>query len=257
MQYLSEVEHYVPPEELAIIELKSRIQNVEYVLETEIIGYEEIRKLILKIINAGINKPELKRINLLLTGEKSTGKTAIFKAMEKGLGLDNCIYYDASMATRVGLLDHLYSYGEILSKYIIFDEIDKMSKQHQYGILNCLEAGIMKENKFHRHREVDVRGSTFFGSANEIKYVYPPLRSRFLTLNMPKYTPEQFDMIGHKLLTRMGVDYYIIDEIMEVIDKELPDKTIRDVVRLGTLVDTMEDVTDITALFQRHRLNFD
>ena len=188
---------------------------------------------------------------------RGTGKTAIFKAMIKGLGESNCIYYDASMATRVGLLDHLISFGERLQKYIVFDEIDKMSKQHQYGILNCVEAGVMKENKFRRHREVDVRGSTFFGSANEVKLIYPPLRSRFLTLNMPPYTSEQFNTIGTNLLSRMNIDPHLIEEIMEVIDKELPDKTMRDVVRLGTLVDTMEDITDLTALFQRHRLNFD
>jgi Holliday junction resolvasome RuvABC ATP-dependent DNA helicase subunit len=132
-----------------------------------------------------------------------------------------------------------------------------MSKQHQYGILNCVEAGIMKENKFRRHREVDVRGSTFFGSANEIKLIYPPLRSRFLTLHMPNYTPEQFNQIGTQLLSRMNIDSILIEEIMQVIDTELQDKTIRDVVRLGTLVDTMEDITDLTALFKRHRLNFD
>ena len=70
MQYLADVEHYIPPEELAILELESRVQNVQNMLEHEIVGYDEIKKLIAKIINASINKPELKLINLLLTGEK-------------------------------------------------------------------------------------------------------------------------------------------------------------------------------------------
>lgn len=257
MQYLANVEQYVPQEQVTLVEIQDRVQSVENILANEIVGYDEIKKLIVKIISATINKPELKLINLLLTGEKSTGKTAIFKAMIRGLGEDNCIYYDASMATRVGLLDHLISFGEKLHKYIVFDEIDKMSKQHQYGILNCVEAGIMKENKFRRHREVDVRGSIFFGSANEVKLIYPPLRSRFLTLNMPKYTNEQFNTIAQTLLQKMDIDSILIEEILQVIDQELPDKTMRDVVRLGTLVDTTEDITDLTALFHRHRLNLD
>ena len=234
------------------------LESVKQILNEEIFGYSEIKNVILKIIDAGINKPDLKKVNLLLTGEKSTGKTAIMKAMIKGIGEEYCVFYDASMATRVGLLDHLYQFKDRLSeiKYVIFDEIDKMSKSHQFGILNCVESGIMSETKFHRHREVDVRGSTFFGTANEIEKVYAPLASRFLVLNMKKYTDLQFNAIALKILSKMKVSDVLARDILQTINIELEDKTIRDVVRLGTLANTLQDVSDITQLFHEHRLDF-
>jgi ATP-dependent Lon protease len=234
------------------------IESLRDVLENEIVGYDSIKNLIVKIVKAGLEKPELKKVNLLLTGEKSTGKTAIFDAMIKGIGEQYCIKYDASMATRVGLLDHLYSFKDRLSqiKFIVFDEMDKMSKLHQFGILNCVESGIMKETKFHRHREIDVRGSTFFGTSNEIDKVYAPLRSRFLVLNMQKYTDAEFNAIGLEKLWKMKVSDYMARQIMYAINTQLQDKTIRDVVRLGTIANTNEDLADLSLLFKKHRLEF-
>jgi ATP-dependent Lon protease len=232
--------------------------SLEQTLNEEIVGYPEIKNVILKIIDAGINKPELKKVDLLLAGEKATGKTAIFDAMIKGIGEQYCIKYDASMSTRVGLLDHLYSFKDRLSeiKYIVFDELDKMTKLNQYGVLNCLESGIMSETKFRRHREVDVRGSTFFGTANEIKLVYPPLASRFMVLKMNRYNDRQFNTIALRKLSKMNVPDVLARDILMTINIELPDKTIRDVVRLGTLANNQVDVTDITQLFRLHRLEF-
>jgi ATP-dependent Lon protease len=236
------------------------IESVRNELSNEIVGYDSIKKLILKIIEAGINKPKLKKVNLLLTGEKSTGKTAIMESMIKGIGEQYCIKYDASMATRVGLLDHLFSFKNRLDniKYIVFDEIDKMNKLHQYGILNCVESGIMSETKFHRHREIDVRGSTFFGTSNEIDKVYAPLRSRFLVLNMPKYTELQFKTIALRLLNyRLDIPMSRCESILKVITTELEDKTIRDVLRLGTLCNNAQDISDMIDVFKQHRLEFD
>lgn len=250
---------YQIPYELLQQQYKQSVPlSLEQTLNEEIVGYPEIKNVILKIIDAGINKPELKKVDLLLAGEKSTGKTAIFKAMIKGLGEDYCVFYDASMSTRVGLLDHLYTFKDKLSeiKYIVFDEIDKMSKLHQYGILNCVESGLMQETKFRRHREVDVRGSTFFGTANEIKLVYPPLASRFMVLRMNKYTDIQFNTVALRLLSKMNVPAILAMKILQTINFELKDKTIRDVVRLGTLANTQVDVTDLTELFRLHRLEF-
>jgi len=239
---------------------KNIIESVRNELNHEIVGYDSIKKLIIKIIEAGINKPNLKKVNLLLTGEKSTGKTAIMDAMIKGIGEQYCIKYDASMATRVGLLDHLFTFKDRLSsiRFIVFDEIDKMNKLHQYGILNCVESGIMSETKFHRHRDIDVRGSTFFGTSNEIDKVYAPLRSRFLVLNMPKYTESEFKTVSIRLLNRrFNLPMSRCEAILKVVTTELEDKTIRDILRLGTLCNNSQDISDMITVFKDHRLDFD
>jgi len=235
------------------------LDRVKQSMDSNIYGYDSIKKCILKILKAGIEKPDSKKVNLLLTGTKATGKTSIFKAMIEGIGEEYCVFYDASMSTRVGLLDHLYTFKDRLDsiRYIVFDEIDKMSKTHQFGILNCVESGIMQETKFRRHRQVDVRGSTFFGTSNEILKVYSPLRSRFMVIETDPYTAEQFDMIGMKILKKMGFMSSFAEDIMKAIDTELKDKTIRDVVRFGTLVNNSADIKDLTELFKQHRLDFD
>ncbi len=239
------------------------VTDVREALEKNIVGYEDIKFLICKIVDASINKPEFKKVHLCLVGEKSTGKTVIVKTVFEAMSENHCVYYDASMASRVGLLDHLYQYGQITKtpeksisilkniKFVCLDEIDKMPKAHQFGILNLLESGVMMETKFKRNREVDARGITVIGTGNELNRIYSPLASRFYVVEMPKYTPQQFDTIGMTLLRRMNIDYVLSTEIMEAIDKNLPDKTIRDVVKVGTLVDNTTDLDTIIRIARR------
>ena len=229
-------------------------------LEYEIIGYDSIKKLIYKIIYAGLFKPKFKKIHLLLTGAPATGKTVMIKSIFEAIGQDRCIYYDATMATRVGLLDHILTYGSNLSnvRYICLDELDKMPKTHQFGVLNALESGIMQENKYKRHRHADLRHVTFFATSNEINKVYRPLASRFMVMNMKPYTEQQFREIGLRLLNRKyDMPMSKCEIVVNIIQNNLSTRTMRSVVQLATLIDDSQDEQDMLEVFKEHKLDFE
>lgn len=230
---------------------------VKEALANNVVGYEDIKYVLTEIIDASVRRPDLKRVNPLLVGAPATGKSFIVKTIFEAIP-DYCVYYDASMASRVGLLDHLHSYKEANTlkyiKFVCFDEIDKMAKSHQFGILNCLESGILQETKFRRNRQVDVRGITFIGTGNELKRIYAPLASRFYVIRMEKYTEAQFNHVGSQLLFRMGLDRFTVGRILDAINGNISDKTIRDVVEIGTLVSNGAELNRLIEVTRDHRI---
>lgn len=156
------------------------------------------------------------------------------------------------MSTQVGLLDHLINHGDLKNvRFICLDELDKMPKRYQYGILNALESGIMKETKFRRSREVNLKDVTFFATANYFDKIIEPLQTRFLTVEIPPYTNEEFNQISFKLLTqKYKVNLDLAETIINVINKNIPNKSIRTVVQFATLVNNHADINDMLDLFR-------
>ena len=58
-------------------------------------------------------------------------------------------FADGANSTKAGMLDYLFTN---IPRYLIVDEIDKMSPKDQTFLLNLMETGILTETKFGKTR---------------------------------------------------------------------------------------------------------
>lgn len=74
-------------------------------------------------------------------------------------------------------------------KYLLIDEIDKMSTQDQTFLLNLMETGIVSETKHGKTRTIQMK-TWVSASSNNITNNTRPLKSRFFSIKIRLYTYE-------------------------------------------------------------------
>jgi hypothetical protein len=213
----------------------------------EIIGYLEIKR----IIDAVITTSSKKKTHLLISGAPGTSKTVFLKTIEeslKKLGL-NVHYLDATTLSSAGVIEYLFA-NDV--KYALIDELDKLEKEHQKVFLNLLESSIIQETKGKKGgiRRKEMKDTIFICTANYIEKIMVPLLTRFLSLNIPKYTKEQFYQIGCELLETQynktkEIAYYIVDSIWNIYtQKRNEEPNLRQCVQVSILTDNDKATID-------------
>jgi len=89
------------------------------------------------------------------------------------------------------MLDYVF---ENKPKYLLIDEIDKMSTKDQTFLLNLMETGIVSETK-HAKTRTEVLKTWVIASSNNIHNTISPLKSRFFIMELEPYNYEQFCQI--------------------------------------------------------------
>jgi holliday junction DNA helicase RuvB len=97
-----------------------------------IIEYHDVKKFLGMSINT--EDP----VHILLIGPSASAKTMFIKSMMMKLG--NSYFTDGGNTTKAGMLDYVF---ENKPKYLLIDEIDKMSTKDQTFLLNLMETGIV------------------------------------------------------------------------------------------------------------------
>jgi holliday junction DNA helicase RuvB len=125
-------------------------------------------------------------------------------------------------------------------KYLLIDEIDKMSAKDQAMLLNMMETGIVSETKHNKTRTVHVKTSVF-ATSNNVRGIITPLQSRFFVVELAPYTYEQFYQISIHLLTE---EHKIGQDIAKNISDKVwaSSRNIRDCVRVGRMAKSVEDI---------------
>ena len=59
---------------------------------------------------------------------------------------------------RLGIVDYIF---EQKPKYLLLDELDKLSKKDQTFLLNLIETGIVSETKYNKTRKMEIKTSVF------------------------------------------------------------------------------------------------
>mgnify|MGYP003949580547 CR=1 FL=1 len=95
-----------------------------------IIGYNDIKKFLRMSINT--EEP----IHILLIGPPASAKTMFIKSMM--MKLKNSYFTDGGNSTKAGMLEYIF---DNKPKYLLIDEIDKMSTKDQTFLLNLMETG--------------------------------------------------------------------------------------------------------------------
>jgi replication-associated recombination protein RarA len=81
-------------------------------------------------------------IHILLKGPAASAKTFLLTSL---MQLKNSYFADGANSTKAGMNDYLFAN---CPRYLLVDEIDKMSPRDQAFLLNLMETGIVSETKY-------------------------------------------------------------------------------------------------------------
>lgn len=222
---------------------KSKLRSVlfhpvrrEDKLFADIYGCEDIKKLFRMAMYSGHT------CSILLTGPPASAKTLFLQSLMK---LRDSHFIDCSNATKSGLVDYIFEHKP---KYILLDELDKLSRKDQTALLNLIETGIVSETKYNKTRRMEIKTSVF-ATSNNVEKIIPPFQSRFFIVRLQAYTYEEFYEITMRLLTS---NHYKVDEEITraAIDAVWnTSRDLRDVIRIVKMAKTMKDTEWLVTTF--------
>jgi replication-associated recombination protein RarA len=206
-------------------------------LFADIHGCDDIKKLFRMALESDHN------CSILLIGPPATAKTLFLQSLMK---LKDSCFIDCSNATKSGIVDYIFEHKP---KYLLLDELDKLSRKDQTFLLNLIETGIVSETKYNKTRKMELKTSVF-ATSNNIEKIIIPLQSRFFIVNIHAYTYEQFYEITLQLLTsnQYNVDEEIARSAIEAVWNT--SKNIRDCIKIARMAKSVEDVIWVAAFLR-------
>jgi len=184
--------------------------------------------------------------HILLTGKPGCAKTLFLREIMRSV--KQSYFLVESNTSKAGLLNQLF---ERQPKYLLIDELDKMQHQDQTSLLHLTETGIISETKVKKTRQMHLT-SWVFGTANSTNKIIEPLLSRFVILDVPEYTFEEFTHIAVSRLAKEKINRDIATIIAEKVWTTLESKDIRDVIKVATLVTNHENISSVTGIIKRY-----
>jgi len=174
---------------------KSFIINNNDSIFKEIVGYDDIKKEFDKALES--SSP----VSILLCGPAGCGKSEFLKQIRTAYD-DKSIFIDGSYGSKAGIFEAL---KQKKPKYVLLDEIDKLSKQDQQALLNLMESGRL--TKTTKSEIYDIKLDAWvFATANNKEDILEPLFDRFETYFLLGYTDDEFREIAVKRLKQEGID---------------------------------------------------
>ena len=204
-----------------------------------IIGNDDIKLILNRAILS--ERP----VHILLIGRPGCAKTMFLIEMMRRL--KNSYFIVGSNTTKAGLVNQLF---EKEPKYLLFDELDKMNGNDQVSLLHLMETGIISETKVKKTRQFELV-SWVFATANNPERIIDPLLSRFLVLEVPEYTFEEFARIAVSRLGKEKIDIYTAAFIAKKVWHDLGSRDVRDVIKVARLVDNIEDVSLVVKILKK------
>lgn len=205
----------------------------------EIVGHDDIKQIFAKAILC--KRP----VHILLVGSPGSAKTMFLTEIMR--------HYKASYfvvgnnTTKAGLVNQLF---ERRPKILLIDELEKMNTRDQTSLLHLMETGIISETKINKTRQMQLT-SWVFATANSCDKIIQPLLSRFAILEIAEYTFEEFTGIALTRLARENIDKPIALSIAEKVWHELDSKDIRDVIKVGRLASSSEEVSFVVKMLKK------
>jgi Holliday junction DNA helicase RuvB len=213
----------------------SSVRREDWLFEN-IYGYHDVKRLFRLGLESNHN------CSILLSGPPASAKTLFLQSLMR---LKSSHFIDCSNATKSGVIDYVF---DNKPKYILLDELDKLSRKDQTFLLNLMETGIVSETKYGRTRKMETRTSVF-ATSNNVEKIIEPLQSRFFIVKLQTYTYEQFYEVTLKLLTsnRYRVNNEIAKSAAESVWRTT--RNIRDSIKIAKLARSVGDVNWISTTF--------
>ena len=188
-------------------------------------------------------------VHVLLVGSPGSAKTMFLTEIMRHYKA--AYFVVGSNTTKAGLLNQLF---ERKPRFLLIDELEKMNNTDQTSLLHLMETGIISETKIKKTRQMELT-SWVFATANSCQKIIEPLLSRFIVLEIPEYTFEQFTEIAVRRLTKEKVDKQVASVIAERVWNELDSRDIRDVIKVGRLASNIQEVSSIVRMMKRPQMS--
>jgi Holliday junction DNA helicase RuvB len=215
--------------------------NTEEGLFREIYGHENIKSVL------GMALRSKKAVHVLLTSPPGMGKTQILLAVRDMFRNEGC-FVIGSNSTKKGIIDLLF---EKRPQILLIDELETMSYDAQESLLNLMETGIISETKKTCIREIQLKNIKVFATSNDTGDLLSPLLSRFIVLDIPPYTDQQFIEIAVQRLTNEeGISVRLATEIAIQVMEKLNRKDLRDCIKVARIAKTLEEVASLISIMK-------
>ena len=179
--------------------IKDGIKTPEYQqIFNNVIGYDDIKLLLYKMITSKYTN------SVLFAGPPASSKTVfILELLDHFKG--KAYFVDGTTASGMGIIDYLFDHTDL--KFLLIDEIDKLSKKDQKVLLNVMETGILSDVKVKRSKSARQTKMhlSIYATSNDTSKILTPLLSRFIKLKLPEYDLEIF--------TEICQSYYLVSMI--------------------------------------------
>lgn len=198
-------------------------QELPDVLFQDIIGHEDVKELLGAALSA--ERP----VHVLLAGPPALAKTLFLWELER-VGGEQALWLLGSATSKAGLWDVV---AERQPRWLLIDELDKMSAADTAGLLSLMEGGRLVRAKVGREMSRAVP-LWVVAATNHLERLSPELRSRFAVRKLHPYGRDEFREVVKGVLTRReGVSPEVAAEIAERLDGRSQD--VRDGVRVARL----------------------
>jgi holliday junction DNA helicase RuvB len=207
-----------------------------------IYGYEHVKRLFQMALQSNHS------CSILLTGPPTSAKTLFLQSLMK---LKDSHFIDCSSASKSGIVDYVF---ENKPRYLLLDELDKLSRKDQTFLLNLMETGIVSETEYNKTRKMEINASVF-ATSNNVEKVIDPLQSRFFIVKLQAYTYEHFNEITVRLLT--SDQYNIDEEVIKAVTEAVwyTSRNIRDCLRIAGISKSVDDVNWLVTTFLKGNSN--
>ena len=212
----------------------------------EIVGHNNIKLIFLKALNS--KRP----VHLLLIGSPGSAKTMFLTQIMRSSKVSYFVV--GSNTTKAGLLNQLF---QRKPKFLLLDELDKMSPSDQIALLHLMETGIISETKINKTRHMELT-TWVFATANSSEKINQALLSRFVVLEITRYTIEEFIDIAVSRLARENIKEATARTIAEKTWYDLGSRDIRDVLKVARLSSSLEEMPFVIRMLKgKGKYNFD
>lgn len=210
-----------------------------------VIGYGDIKKLLLRCIQSSDKEP----VHVILDGPPASAKSMFLEAMKNKL--EDVHYIDCTNATGPGLVDFLFD-NDV--KFLLLDEVEKMSDSDQNVLLNVMERGVLTSTKVRHTGDKEMKNLSIYATTNYIDEISKPFRSRFMEFSLPEYTEEDFKNIAVKLLgLRYEHSEALALKIADTVWNKIGSKDVRDMLQIAKLSKNVEDVDFVATTLQKYK----
>jgi holliday junction DNA helicase RuvB len=208
----------------------------------EIHGYTDIKKEFNKALES--TSP----VGILLVGPPGCGKSEFLKQIRNHFE-EESIFIDGSYGSKAGIFERLY---QKRPKYVLLDEIDKLTGQDQQALLNLMESGRL--TKTTKSESYDIKLDAWvFATANNKEDILEPLFDRFERYFLSEYTDEEFKTIAVQRLKKEGIQdeefaLYIANSVLRGLCRI----SFRDAIRIARKCKTFAQVEETVQTMKKY-----
>lgn len=215
-------------------------ENNEEEIFSQIYGLENVKDILKMTLRSD------KSVHVLLVSPPGMAKTQFLLAIRKAY--KESAFVIGSNSTKKGIIDLLF---EKRPEILLIDELETMSFDTQESLLNLMETGIISETKKTSSREMQLDNIKIFATSNDTKGLLNPLLSRFIVLDIPPYTEQQFTEIAvQRLMGEESISEEVATEIVEQVLQKLNRRDLRDCVKVARIAKTPEDIASVISIMK-------